>query len=49
MDEVATRFGVFLTSDRRSQLWARFTEFMGELGICDFMEAVLVNQLGDIL
>ncbi len=43
MDEVAPRFGVFQTSDRRPQLWARFSEFMRELGICDFMEAVLVD------
>jgi hypothetical protein len=43
MDEVATRFGVFQTSDRRPQLWVRFTEFMRELGICNFMEAVLVD------
>ena len=43
MDEVAIRFGVFQTSDRRPQLWARFTEFMRELGICHFVEAVLVD------
>jgi hypothetical protein len=43
MDEVATRFGVFQTSDRRPQVWVRFTEFMRELRICDFMEAVLVD------
>jgi len=42
-DEVAARFGVFQTSDRRAQLWARFAEFMRELTICDFMEAVLVD------
>jgi hypothetical protein len=40
---VAARFGVFQTSDRRAQLWARFAEFMRELTICDFMEAVLVD------
>lgn len=43
MEEAATRFGVFQTSDRRPQLWARFTEFMRELALCDFMEAVLVD------
>ena len=43
MDEVATRFGVFQISDRRLQLWAKFTEFMRELTTCDFMEAVLVD------
>lgn len=43
MDEVATRFGVFQTSDRRLQLWAKFTEFMWELTTYDFMEAVLVD------
>ena len=43
MEEVATRFGGFLTSDRRPQLWARFTEFMRELAMCGFMEAVLID------
>jgi len=43
MDEVAGRFGSFQTSDRRAQLWTRFTEFIRELAICGFMEAVLVD------
>jgi hypothetical protein len=43
MDEAAGRFGVFQTSDRRLQLWAKFTEFIQELKACDFMEAVLVD------
>ena len=43
IDEAAGRFGVFQTSDRRLQLWAKFTEFMRELRVCDFMEAVLVD------
>ena len=43
MDEVAGRFGSFQTSDRRAQLWGRFIEFMRELAICGFMEAVPVE------
>jgi Family of unknown function (DUF6932) len=43
MEEVAVRFGLFQTSDRRPQLWARFAEFMRELTICDFVEAVFVD------
>jgi hypothetical protein len=43
IDEAAGRFGVFQTSDRRLQLWAKFTDFMRELKVCDFVEAVLVD------
>jgi hypothetical protein len=43
MDEAAERFGAFQTTDRRPQLWARFTEFMQGLKMCDFMEAVMVD------
>jgi hypothetical protein len=43
MEEAAGRFGVFQTTDRRLQLWAKFTEFMRELKACDFIEAVLVD------
>ena len=43
MDEAASRFGTFQTTDRRPQLWAKFTEFMRELASCDFIEAVLVD------
>ncbi len=43
MDEAASRFGTFKTTDRRPQLWAKFTEFMRELASCDFIEAVLVD------
>jgi hypothetical protein len=43
IDEAAGRFGVFQTSDRRLQLWAKFTDFMRELKVCDFIEAVLVD------
>ena len=30
MDEAAEQFGAFQGSDRRPQLWVRFTEFMRE-------------------
>ena len=43
MDEAAERFGAFQSSDRRPQLWARFTEFMREVNACGLMEAVLVD------
>jgi len=43
MDEAAERFGVFQSSDRRPQLWAKFIEFMRELTMCNFIEAVLID------
>ncbi len=43
MEEVADRFGTFLSSDRRPRLWARFAEFMGEVKACAAIEAVLVD------
>jgi hypothetical protein len=35
IDEAASRFVTFQTTDRRPQLWAKFTEFVRELGNCD--------------
>ena len=35
--------GSFQNSDRRPQLWARFTEFIREAKVCGFMKAVLVD------
>jgi len=43
LEEAAERFGAFQSSDRRPQLWARFTEFIGEAKACEVMEAVLVD------
>jgi hypothetical protein len=43
MDEAVNRFGAFQTSDRRPQLWAKFTQFIQELTRCDFIEAVLLH------
>jgi hypothetical protein len=43
LEEAGKRFGVFQSSDRRPQLWARFTEFMSEAKGCRWMEAVLVD------
>ena len=43
IEEVAERFATFQTSDRRPQLWAKLTEFVREVAIWDFMEAVLVD------
>lgn len=42
-DEAAVRLGVFQASDRRPQLWAKFTEFMREARACGLVEAVLVD------
>jgi hypothetical protein len=41
--EAAQRFGVFQSSDRRPQLWVKFIEFMRELTMCNFIEAVLID------
>ena len=41
--KAAARFGEFQINDRRTRLWARFTEFMGEVKACDLMEAVLLD------
>ena len=43
IDEAAVRLGSFQNSDRRPQLWARFTEFIREAKVCGFMKAVLVD------
>jgi hypothetical protein len=43
IEEAAGRFGAFQRSDRRPQLWERFTEFMRELKLLDCVEAVLVD------
>jgi len=43
MEEVAERFATFQTSDRRPKLWAKLTEFVGEVAIWDFIEGVLVD------
>ena len=43
LQEAAERFAAFQSSDRRPQLWARFTEFMREAKACQLIEAVLVG------
>ncbi len=43
LEEAADRFAVFQSSDRRPQLWARFTEFMHEAKACRLVEDVLVD------
>ena len=43
LEEAAERFGAFQHSERRPQLWARFTEFIGEAKACDLVEALLVD------
>lgn len=43
MEEVAQRFGVFQSSDRRPQLWDKFSEFMREAESCGLIDAVLLN------
>ncbi len=43
LDEAAERFGGFQNSDRRPQLWAKLTEFLGEVKAGDIAEAVLVD------
>ena len=43
LQQAAERFGTFQSSDRRPELWARFTEFMREAKACQLMEAVLLD------
>jgi len=43
MDEVAERFGGFQSSERRTRLWTRFTEFIGEVKGCGLVEAAIVD------
>ncbi|MBI2999344.1 MAG: hypothetical protein HYY46_13005, partial [Deltaproteobacteria bacterium] len=43
LEEAADRFAVFQSSDRRPQLWARFTEFMHEAKASGLVEDVLVD------
>lgn len=43
LQEAAERFGAFQSSDRRPQLWARFSEFMREAKACQWMETILVD------
>ena len=43
LDDAATRFGGFQSSDRRPLLWTRFTEFAREAKACSLADAVLVD------
>ena len=43
IDEAAERFGGLQSSDRRPRLWARFTEFIGEVKGCGLLEAAIVD------
>ena len=43
LQEAAERFGGFQSSDRRPRLWARFTEFIGEVRGCGLVEAVIAD------
>ncbi|MGE5303300.1 MAG: DUF6932 family protein [Alphaproteobacteria bacterium] len=43
LQEAAERFGSFQSSDRRPELWMKFTEFIREVKACQWMEAVLVD------
>ena len=43
MDEAAERFGAFQNTDRRTQLWTIFAEFIAEAKACGLLEAVLVD------
>jgi hypothetical protein len=43
LQEAAERFGAFQSSDRRPQLWAKFTEFIREAKACWLIEAVLMD------
>jgi hypothetical protein len=43
LDDAATRFGGFQSSDRRPLLWTRFTEFAREAKACSLVDAVLVD------
>ena len=43
LQQAGERFGAFQASDRRPELWTRFTEFMREATACQWMEAVLLD------
>jgi hypothetical protein len=43
LQEAAERFGAFQGSDRRPQLWTRFTEFIREVKACSWTEIVLLD------
>ncbi len=43
LEEAAGQFGGFRRSDRRPELWARFTEFVREAQACGLIEAILVD------
>jgi hypothetical protein len=43
LEEAAGQFGVFQSSDRRPELWARFVEFVREVKACGLVDAVLVD------
>jgi hypothetical protein len=43
LEEVASQFGVFQRSDRRTQLWAKFLEFVREAKACGWIETIVVD------
>lgn len=43
LEEAAEQFGTFQRSDRRPELWARFTEFVREAKACDLIDAILMD------
>lgn len=43
LEEVGEQLGVFQSSDRRPELWARFTEFVREAKACGLLDAVLID------
>ena len=43
LEEAAAQFGVFQSSDRRPQLWARFLEFVDEAKACGLIDAIVVD------
>ncbi len=43
LEEAAARFGGFQCSDRRPQLWVRFTEFVREAQASGLVDAIIVD------
>ena len=43
LEEAAGQFGVFQSSDRRPELWARFVEFVREAKAYGLVDAVLMD------
>ena len=43
LEEATQQFGTFQRSDRRTQLWAKFLEFVREAKACGWIETIVVD------